>query len=145
MVVSTILSRHSLQQLQHNCYCTHCRARWCHTDLGANVYRWPKLIEQDQRLGQLAPYACGLPAENYDGVLMHRLIDIGWQLEHVQDKCLYDHSPSPQVWHPQSTLSCCWTMKLHSSQIAYALQQQLRSHVKSWVKLRQQTGQASAL
>lgn len=82
--------------------------RWCHTDLGANVYRWPKLIQEKHRLGQLAPFACGLPAENYDGVLVHRLVEAGWQVEHVQNKCLYDHSPSPQVClHLQQSVYLC--------------------------------------
>lgn len=80
----------------HGKFCC-CRLKWCHTDLGANAYKWPKLIQEDHRFSQLGPVACGLPAEHYDGVMVHRLTDAGWRVEHVQDKCLYDHSPSPQV------------------------------------------------
>ena len=83
----------------------HCRLKWCHTDLGANAYKWPKLIQEDHRFSQLGPVACGLPAEHYDGVMVHRLVDAGWRVEHVQDKCLYDHSPSPQVDTGVSVLS----------------------------------------
>ena len=79
-------------------------------------------MQEDQRLGQLAPFACGLPAESYDGVLVHRLIDVGWRLEHVQDKCLYDHSPSPQV-RQCSRSSCpgllCALVLLNTTCLAY--------------------------
>ncbi|DBB10253.1 TPA: hypothetical protein ACH3X3_001818 [Trebouxia sp. C0006] len=70
--------------------------RWCNTDLGANVLNWPRLIQENKRFSQLAPVACGLPAENYDGVLAQHLVDSNWTVHHVTDKCLYDHSPSPQ-------------------------------------------------
>jgi hypothetical protein len=30
------------------------RLRWCHTDLGANVMRWPRLIAENRRFGFLA-------------------------------------------------------------------------------------------
>ena len=77
-----------------------CRLRWCNTDLGANVLSWPSLTQENKRFSQLAPVACGLPAENYDGVLAQHLMDCNWTVHHVTDKCLYDHSPSPQVRTP---------------------------------------------
>jgi hypothetical protein len=30
------------------------RLRWCHTDLGANAMRWPRLIAENRRFGFLA-------------------------------------------------------------------------------------------
>ena len=74
-----------------------CRLRWCHTDLGANILSWSRLIQEDKRFSQLAPIACGLSAEHFDGVLAHHLVDSNWTIHHVTDSCLYDHSPSPQV------------------------------------------------
>lgn len=70
--------------------------RWCHTDLGANVLSWPRLLHEGKRFSQLAPIACGLSAEHFDGVLAHHLVDSNWTVHHVTDSCLYDHSPSPQ-------------------------------------------------
>lgn len=89
-----------------------CRLRWCNTDLGANVLSWPRLIQENKRFSQLAPVACGLPAENYDGVLAQHLVDCNWTVHHVTDKCLYDHSPSPQVRSPLAVQgsSCCQLM-----------------------------------
>lgn len=61
------------------------------------MLNWPRLIQENKRFSQLAPVACGLPAENYDGVLAQHLVDSNWTVHHVTKKCLYDHSPSPQV------------------------------------------------
>ena len=58
---------------------------------------WPRLMQEDKRFSQLGPIACGLSAEHYDGVLAHHLVDSNWTTHHVTNKCLYDHSPSPQV------------------------------------------------
>lgn len=30
------------------------RLKWCHTDLGANVMRWPRLVAEHRRFGFLA-------------------------------------------------------------------------------------------
>lgn len=81
-----------------------CRLRWCHTDLGANVLSWPRLIQEDKRFSQLAPISCGLSAEHFDGVLAHHLVDSNWTVHHVTNSCLYDHSPSPQVCAPPPNL-----------------------------------------
>ena len=83
-----------------------CRLRWCHTVFGANILSWPRLIQEDKRFSQLGPVACGLAAEHYDGVLAHHLVDSNWTVHHVTDKCLYDHSPSPQVSCKNSTGPC---------------------------------------
>ena len=92
-----------------------CRLRWCHTDLGANVLSWPRLIQEDKRFSQLGPIACGLSAEHFDGVLAHHLLDSNWTVHHVTSSCLYDHSPSPQVCALPQNLPCrqrctcrCW-------------------------------------
>ena len=83
-----------------------CRLRWCHTDLGANILSWPRLIQEDKRFSQLGPIACGLSAEHFDGVLAHHLVDANWTVHHVTNSCLYDHSPSPQVCVLSQKLPC---------------------------------------
>lgn len=70
--------------------------RWCHTDLGANVLHWPKLLAGNHRFGELAPFAGGLSAEHFDGVLVHKLLVQNWVVAHLNSSCLCDHSPSPQ-------------------------------------------------
>ena len=77
--------------------CCICRLRWCHTDLGANVLHWPKLLAGNHRFGELAPFAGGLSAEHFDGVLVHKLLVQNWVVAHLNSSCLCDHSPSPQV------------------------------------------------
>lgn len=42
--------------------------RWCHTDLGANVFRWPRLVKEDRRLGSPAANAQEHQAEHFDGL-----------------------------------------------------------------------------
>ena len=96
---------HSRQSADSNADDLVCRLRWCHTDLGANILSWPRLIQENKRFSQLGPIACGLSAEHFDGVLAKHLVDSNWTVHHITDKCLYDHSPSPQVsfspmWSP---------------------------------------------
>lgn len=80
----------------HKPACKQNLLRWCHTDLGANILSWPRLIQENKRFSQLGPIACGLSAEHFDGVLAKHLVDSNWTVHHITDKCLYDHSPSPQ-------------------------------------------------
>lgn len=99
---------------RHHCFQTaapqwlgvSCRLRWCHTDLGANILSWPRLIQEDKRFSQLGPIACGLSAEHFDGVLAHHLLHSNWTVHHVTNSCLYDHSPSPQVCTLLHNLPC---------------------------------------
>lgn len=49
------------------------RMRWCHTDLGANVFRWPRLLKEDRRLGSPAANAQEHQAEHFDGLFANTL------------------------------------------------------------------------
>ncbi|BDA44930.1 hypothetical protein COCOBI_06-4090 [Coccomyxa sp. Obi] len=71
------------------------RMRWCHTDLGANVFRWSRLLKEDRRLGSPAN-AEKHEAEHFDGLFANSIKTDGWSVHHVADACLYDHNPSPQ-------------------------------------------------
>ena len=51
--------------------------QWCHTDLGANVLRWPRLMAEDRTFGGLNDKSGGLTAEHFDGVMMMDLISSG--------------------------------------------------------------------
>lgn len=50
---------------------------WCHTDLGANVLRWPRLVAEDRRFGTLGPKAGGMSAEHFDGIMVMDLLSAG--------------------------------------------------------------------
>ncbi|KAK9811560.1 hypothetical protein WJX72_005917 [[Myrmecia] bisecta] len=69
---------------------------WCHTDLGANVFNWPRLIAEDRRFGSLEADSGGLTADHFDGIMAQSLLNAGWRVHHVAGLCLYDHSPTPQ-------------------------------------------------
>ncbi|EIE21685.1 hypothetical protein COCSUDRAFT_56879 [Coccomyxa subellipsoidea C-169] len=82
------------------------------TDLGANVFRWPRLLKEDRRLGSPAANAQEHQAEHFDGLFANTLKTDGWNIHHVTDACLYDHNPSPQrcaqkggVWDDTRALS----------------------------------------
>ena len=51
--------------------------QWCHTDLGANVLRWSRLMAEDRRFGALKDVSGGLTAEHFDGVMMMSLLSAG--------------------------------------------------------------------
>ncbi|KAK9840401.1 hypothetical protein WJX74_009271 [Apatococcus lobatus] len=72
------------------------KLQWCHTDLGANAFNFKRLIAEDRRFGALAQHSNGLTADHYDGVMAQAMLNTGWKVRHVTDKCLFDHSPSPQ-------------------------------------------------
>ena len=56
---------------------------WCHTDLGANVLRWPRLMQEDRRFGVLGPKANGMSAEHFDGIMVMDLLSDGVHLEYL--------------------------------------------------------------
>lgn len=72
------------------------KLQWCHTDLGANAFNFKRLMAEDKRFGALAQHSNGLTADHYDGVMAQSMLNTGWKVRHVTDKCLFDHSPSPQ-------------------------------------------------
>lgn len=51
--------------------------QWCHTDLGANVFRISRLLREDRRFGVQGAAAGGLGAEHYDGALANSILDEG--------------------------------------------------------------------
>jgi hypothetical protein len=53
------------------------RLKWCQTDLGANVFNWPRLVAENRRFGTLAAESGGLTADNFDGVLVQKLVSQG--------------------------------------------------------------------
>ena len=53
--------------------------QWCHTDLGANVYSWQRLLREDRRFGAPGQGADGLGAEHFDGVLASNVVSDGAQ------------------------------------------------------------------
>ncbi|KAK9813768.1 hypothetical protein WJX73_008320 [Symbiochloris irregularis] len=72
------------------------KMQWCHTDLGANILRWPRLVAEDHRFGGMSDKSGGLTAEHFDGLMMMNLMSSGWKARHVEGRCLFEHSPSPQ-------------------------------------------------
>ena len=58
---------------------------WCHTDLGANVLRWPRFVAEDHRFGSMKAKAGGMSAEHFDGIMMMSLAQAG---EHCRGLCM---------------------------------------------------------
>eukprot|EP00884_Botryococcus_braunii_P001944 jgi/Botrbrau1/11750/Bobra.0195s0075.1 len=76
--------------------CKDNKLKWCQTDLGANVFNWPRLVAENRRFGTLSAESGGLTADNFDGVLVQKLVSEGWRTHNINDSCLFDHSPSVQ-------------------------------------------------
>lgn len=53
------------------------RMKWCHTDLGANVFDWAKFVGEERMFGTLEKSSGGLAADHFDGVMAHALISGG--------------------------------------------------------------------
>ena len=51
--------------------------QWCHTDLGANVYSWQRLMSEDRRFGAPVHGTEGLGAEHFDGVMASSVLADG--------------------------------------------------------------------
>ena len=51
--------------------------RWCHTDLGANALRWPRLVREDRRLSAPAGGPDDMADDHNDGLLAQALLDAG--------------------------------------------------------------------
>ena len=51
--------------------------QWCHTDLGANVYSWQRLLREDRRFGAPTHGAEGFDAEHFDGVMASSVLADG--------------------------------------------------------------------
>lgn len=76
--------------------CKRNRMKWCHTDLGAYAVDYRKFLEEDRLFGSLHASSQGLDASHFDGILAETLIREGWKLAHVNDACMFSHSPNPQ-------------------------------------------------
>lgn len=74
--------------------CKENEARLCHTDLSANAYRWPRMVEENRLFGILDPDSRGLGFQ--DGYMVESLVKAGWKVTHISDRCLVEHAPSPQ-------------------------------------------------
>lgn len=60
--------------------CKQNELRWCHTDLAANVYHWPRFVEDDMRFGVLE----GGHGISHDGVMAQLVVQKGWK---VRSRC----------------------------------------------------------
>ena len=68
--------------------------RWCHTDLGAVAYSWPRWIQEDLRFANLSE------AKRFTGedALMAELVTkSGWSIKHLHGQCLFDQGPNPHM------------------------------------------------
>lgn len=70
------------------------RLKWCHTDLGATAYSWPRLLREGRRFGDLDETGV---FTGQDGVMAGNVVDAGWRVDHAQGRCLFDQGPSPQM------------------------------------------------
>ena len=70
------------------------RMRWCHTDLGAVVYRWGRMMREDLRFGKLEGQN---RFTGEDALMAELVVKRGWKVAHLAGQCLFDQGPSPQM------------------------------------------------
>ena len=62
--------------------------KWCHTDLGANALRWPRLVAEGRRFGTLGAKANGMSAEHFDGIMVMDLLSEGARARVLRERGL---------------------------------------------------------
>ncbi|EFJ52303.1 hypothetical protein VOLCADRAFT_102964 [Volvox carteri f. nagariensis] len=74
-------------------HCKENEMRFCQTDLAASAYRLERLLAENRLFGELDPG--GSHGAN-DGIMAQTILTAGWKVHYVRDRCLVNHSPSPQ-------------------------------------------------
>ena len=74
------------------------RMQWCHTDLGALVFRRSRLLEEDMRFGLIAQAEASPGPEHADGLLAAKIVEAG-KSGIAGGFCCVHHLTTPAHWH----------------------------------------------